>query len=262
MPLEAIASSRQPPTAFVRCVVHGVLSCMYTYTFYIARTLDYSIINLPTINEVDKYIRYTLTLWTLSMIMGFFIISTFLDFFEILPQPAIINKLLNKFREIINFLFISTITPVSMCVCSGFWFAWILNSKDIYPEEMNNYIPVWLNHMVHTLPIIICFFELLFSFHKTPKLKHSLICLLTFETVYMLTLVILRIRHGRWVYLLIDIYVNTLFKVIIMFSFLCYIFPVIYLIGCCMLNNYYWGIKVTENINNTEKVVNVKLKKT
>ncbi|XP_050444355.1 androgen-dependent TFPI-regulating protein-like [Adelges cooleyi] len=243
MTLEKIASSRQPPTVFVRCVVHGVISFAYVYTFYTGVAVDFSVINLPTINKLEIYMKYMLTLWTLFMVTGFFIITTLLDFFEILPQPAFIKKLLYKCREIINLLFMSIVLPIAMCVSSGFWSAWMLNSKNIYPEEMNNYVPAWINHMAHTMPIFICLFELLFSFHKTPKLKHSLVCLLSFNTMYMLTLVTLRIRDGRWIYFIIDIYVNTIFKVIIMFSFLSYIIPVMYLIGCRKLNNNYWGIK-------------------
>jgi len=51
----------------------------------------------------------------------------------------------------------------------------------------------------------------------------------------------LRIQHGRWVYLIIDIYVNTIPKFVFVFSFLSYIVPIIFLVSCLRLNNYIWG---------------------
>lgn len=54
-------------------------------------------------------------------------------------------------------------------------------------------------------------------------------------------MIVLRIRHGRWVYLLIDIYVNTVPKLIVVFSFLSYVVPTVYLVCCLRFNNHIWG---------------------
>lgn len=54
-------------------------------------------------------------------------------------------------------------------------------------------------------------------------------------------MITLRVQHGRWVYLVIDIYVNTIPKFVFVFSFLSYIIPIIFLVSCLRLNNYIWG---------------------
>lgn len=66
--------------------------------------------------------------------------------------------------------------------------------------------------------------------------RNMLNCILCF-----IRIIYLRVQHGRWVYLLIDIYVNTVPKFVFVFSFLSYIVPTIYLVSCLRFNNYVWG---------------------
>lgn len=44
----------------------------------------------------------------------FFIVTTILDFIELLPQSVSVGKLFNKFREINDFFFMTVILPISM----------------------------------------------------------------------------------------------------------------------------------------------------
>ncbi|XP_050520469.1 androgen-dependent TFPI-regulating protein-like isoform X1 [Daktulosphaira vitifoliae] len=240
---------RQQPCAFIRMVIHGLLTFLYFYTINEAMKLDLSVINLPTIKDLDKYIKFSVTYLTLCLLLGFFSLSTALDIAEMIPQPAAINKVHSIIRKLNDLFFISTSIPIAMCVSIVFWTGWILNSEDVYPEVMNNYIPKWINHMAHTAPIFISFFELLFVYHKTLTLKVSLTCLITTTTLYMLTLITLRVKNGTWAYYIIDVYVNTILKIIIMFSFFCYIMPIICSIFCRILNDYYWGTKYIKNAN-------------
>lgn len=48
------------------------------------------------------------------MHLGFFLIATMLDFFELLPQSNVINKVLNKVRELNDFMFMTVMMPISM----------------------------------------------------------------------------------------------------------------------------------------------------
>lgn len=51
----------------------------------------------------------------------------------------------------------------------------------------------------------------------------------------------MRYYYERWVYLLIDIYIDTIPKFVVAFSFLSYIIPTIFLLSCLRLNNQIWG---------------------
>jgi len=48
------------------------------------------------------------------MHLGFFMIATILDFFELIPQSVIIGKLVNKIREANDFFFMTVMLPISM----------------------------------------------------------------------------------------------------------------------------------------------------
>lgn len=48
------------------------------------------------------------------MHLGFFLLATVLDFFELLPQSNVINKVLNKVRELNDFMFMTVMMPISM----------------------------------------------------------------------------------------------------------------------------------------------------
>ncbi|XP_003244959.1 androgen-dependent TFPI-regulating protein [Acyrthosiphon pisum] len=243
------SGARQPPAAIVRLVVHGTLAWLYFHVMWMAGSVDWDSIEFPTISEVGKFMSFMLTMWTLIMHLGFFMIATVLDFFELMPKSVIIGKLVNKIREMNDFFFMTVMLPISICVCSGFWSAWVLFNDIIYPSAVNNVVPVFINHVSHTTPIFVVFIELCLCYHASPRVKPAIASLVTVETIYLSTMIMLRIQHGRWVYLLIDIYVNTIPKFIFVFSFLSYIVPIIFLVSCLRLNNYIWGLKTSGRIS-------------
>lgn len=65
------------------------------------------------------------------MHLGFFMIATVLDFFELIPQSVIIGKLLNKIREGNDFFFMTVMLPISIVntYISCFYFLAISNIK-------------------------------------------------------------------------------------------------------------------------------------
>lgn len=56
---------RQPPAAVVRLVVHATIAWVYGHVMWMAGSVDWGAIVFPTVSEVDKYLSYMLTLWTL-----------------------------------------------------------------------------------------------------------------------------------------------------------------------------------------------------
>ncbi|VVC45198.1 Hypothetical protein CINCED_3A013448 [Cinara cedri] len=237
----SVSTGRRPPAAIVRLVVHAALGWMYYHTMWMAKFVDWDSIDFPTVTEVGKFMVYMLTLWTLNMHLAFFLLAAVLDFFELLPQSANVGKLLNKVREINDFLFMTVMLPISVCVCGGFWAAWVLFNDLIYPTEMNNIVPVFINHVSHTTPIFVVYIELIFCYHTSPRIKPAIISLVVAETIYLATMIKLKIDYGRWVYLLIDIYLDTIPKLVVVFSFLSYIVPIVYLVSNLRFNNYIWG---------------------
>lgn len=58
-------TTRRPPAAIVRFVVHGTIAWLYVHALWMSGSVDWDSIDFPTIKEVRKYMVYMLTLWTL-----------------------------------------------------------------------------------------------------------------------------------------------------------------------------------------------------
>lgn len=57
--------ARQPPAAIVRLVVHAAIVWLYAHTVWMSNSINWDSIAFPTISQVDKYMTYMLTFWTL-----------------------------------------------------------------------------------------------------------------------------------------------------------------------------------------------------
>lgn len=55
----------RPPAHAVRSAVHGSIVCLYAYTARMAGRVNWSVIDMPTISQVDKFLAFMLTSWTL-----------------------------------------------------------------------------------------------------------------------------------------------------------------------------------------------------
>lgn len=70
-----------------------------------------------------------------------------------------------------------------------FWMMFAYDREIVYPKAIDNYIPFWQNHAMHTtiLPLILC--ELITTRHKFPSVTTSLKIFLVFQTCYALVYV-------------------------------------------------------------------------
>lgn len=60
-----VSSTRQPPAAIVRLVVHAAIVWLYAHTMWMSSSVRWDSIAFPTISEVGKYMAYMLTFWTM-----------------------------------------------------------------------------------------------------------------------------------------------------------------------------------------------------
>lgn len=54
-----------------------------------------------------------------------------------------------------------------------FWAISAVNKPLLFPIEMNNWIPEWYNHAVHTNPIVFTLFEMATTRHHPPEMSKS-----------------------------------------------------------------------------------------
>ncbi|XP_066994687.2 androgen-dependent TFPI-regulating protein isoform X3 [Anabrus simplex] len=82
-----------------------------------------------------------------------------------------------------------------------FWVLFLVDRKLVFPPEIDNVIPAWVNHAIHTNIIITAVMELATTFHRYPRARNRAIMgitlyIIAYGVCYFSTYFI----HGTWLY--------------------------------------------------------------
>ncbi|XP_077207180.1 androgen-induced gene 1 protein isoform X2 [Paroedura picta] len=122
-------------------------------------------------------------------------------------------------------------------VVTLFWSVYIYDRELVYPKLLDNFIPPWLNHGMHTTVLPFILIEMRTTHHEYPSRSSGLIAMCTFSIAYILWVCWIYHVTGVWVYPLLD-YLGSGAK-IIFFATVTAIINVFYLLGE-VLNNCIW----------------------
>lgn len=78
-----------------------------------------------------------------------------LNILNIWPEKVQYQKKLGLFRK---YLYTAIMAPNTIFIMLVFWGVYALNREWIYPEELDAFVPTYVNHILHTaiiLPIVI-----------------------------------------------------------------------------------------------------------
>lgn len=90
------------------------------------------------------------------------------------------QKMKNEFLlcSIVNF-------RIFKAVVTQFWIIYFFNREFIMVRNLDKIIPAWLNHVVHTLPLIACFMENFLTKHYYNKsFLHGSLPILVYTILY------------------------------------------------------------------------------
>lgn len=85
-------------------------------------------------------------------------------------------------------------------VSSTFWGIYAVDRELIFPQELDSFFPVWLNHAVHTLPTAAVFIELFAVQRYTKTWKRGIAYTLLLPLVYLIWILYIAHETGHWVY--------------------------------------------------------------
>ncbi|XP_055988508.1 androgen-dependent TFPI-regulating protein [Sorex fumeus] len=135
-------------------------------------------------------------------------------------------------------LFTTLVFPISTFVFLTFWIIFLYDRELIYPKDLDNVFPVWLNHAMHTLILPLSFVEIFQRPHSYLSKKKGLSFLSVACLSYMGRITWLYSKTGTWVY---PVFSKLSPLSIAAFFFLSYIFIIgIYVFGET-LNFWKWG---------------------
>jgi hypothetical protein len=95
--------------------------------------------------------------------------------------------------------------PLSMFVGLTFWAIYFVDRELIFPRALDNFFPVWLNHVMHTNIMIFILIELFTSYRKYPSRKFGLSVLSVFMLIYLVWIHIIYAYSGMWVYPILEV---------------------------------------------------------
>ncbi|XP_058939281.1 LOW QUALITY PROTEIN: androgen-induced gene 1 protein [Kogia breviceps] len=90
--------------------------------------------------------------------------------------------------------------PVGIFVVAVFWIIYAYDREMIYPKLLDNFIPGWLNHGMHTTVLPFILIEMRTSHHAYPSRSSGLAAICTFSVGYILWVCWVHHVTGMWVY--------------------------------------------------------------
>ncbi|PAA46092.1 hypothetical protein BOX15_Mlig008536g1 [Macrostomum lignano] len=112
------------------------------------------------------------------------------------------RNILHKFNAVLA----GTSSAVSLLVFVLFWTLFLINRELVYPTELDEYIPVWHNHALHTaiLPVSLVNYCLLPS-RDSPRLWVLLLTSMSLGLAYIAWVHVIHSVTGWWVYPILEV---------------------------------------------------------
>ncbi|XP_075441819.1 androgen-dependent TFPI-regulating protein isoform X2 [Ascaphus truei] len=148
------------------------------------------------------------------------------------------SRLVRRIVSCRDLLFSVLAFPAATFVFLSFWALYSYDRELVYPEGLDEVIPTWLNHAVHTAVFPLAVLEMITSPHRYPPRKNGLILLELCSLSYLSWVVWIYFADGNWVYPFLGLLSPLGF---IMFLFTSQILAAsVYIVGET-LNRLIWG---------------------
>ncbi|XP_042177641.1 androgen-induced gene 1 protein isoform X2 [Oncorhynchus tshawytscha] len=122
-------------------------------------------------------------------------------------------------------------------VVTMFWTLYLYDRDLVYPRLLDNFIPQWLNHGMHTTVLPFIIIEMRTTHHQYPSRPCGTIAVCSFAVGYVIWMCWVNHVTGVWVYPLLE-QISPLAKVAFFFC-LTVLINIYYVLGE-ILNSYIW----------------------
>ncbi|KAI4885511.1 hypothetical protein NFI96_023597 [Prochilodus magdalenae] len=90
--------------------------------------------------------------------------------------------------------------PVGTFVFASFWSLYTYDRELVYPKYLDDIIPIWLNHAMHTVIMPLLLAQMYLQPHKHPSRLNGILALALFASLYLAWVLWVRHVSGLWVY--------------------------------------------------------------
>lgn len=139
-----------------------------------------------------------LTFINLVMQTVFFGLCVVTDLIQMaLPRKRSDSSFLVTARD---FFFTGLAFPVGTFVFASFWSIYTYDRELVFPKVLDDIIPTWLNHAMHTVILPLLLVQMFLQHHKHPSRSRGILALALFASLYLAWVLWVRHASGIWVY--------------------------------------------------------------
>ncbi|KAF5888118.1 androgen-dependent TFPI-regulating protein-like isoform X1, partial [Clarias magur] len=99
-----------------------------------------------------------------------------------------------------DFLFTVLAFPIGAFVFTSFWSIYSYNRELIFPKVLDDIIPTWLNHAMHTVILPLLLVQMYLQHPKYPSRPTGILSLALFASLYLAWVLWVHHASGIWVY--------------------------------------------------------------
>ncbi|XP_055693251.1 androgen-induced gene 1 protein-like [Lutzomyia longipalpis] len=185
-----------------RIFFHAVASAMFWYAIQyeynyvkipvdqhpMARAIGGKFKYLTFLNAICQAVYYTIAL--VNDLMG---------------SNKVSQKNLPLIRKLRDYIMVSLAFPLATNVSTTFWTLMAIDRELVFPKFLDDFVPSWLNHIMHTMILVCIVAELFVTFRKYPTRRNGMFGLIVFMTGYLIWIHVIRHYSGVWVYPVLDV---------------------------------------------------------
>ncbi|KAJ8257370.1 hypothetical protein GJAV_G00184880 [Gymnothorax javanicus] len=180
---------------WLRCVIHLTIFAWYLFTLKSNCSLAVSDRHPGALSYGGRW-KY-LTFINLVLQTIFFGLCFLTDAIQILLGPKRIPLRLLKIGDAI---FSTLVFPLGMFVVFSFWSLYTYDRELVYPKFLDDIIPLWLNHALHTVVLPLLLVELWLQPRQYPRRTKGILALGLFAMLYLAWVLWVHYASGIWVY--------------------------------------------------------------
>ncbi|XP_061560400.1 androgen-induced gene 1 protein isoform X1 [Phycodurus eques] len=170
----------------------------------------------------------------------FFAVCVLIDVSSLLTKAGENREQERQLRKLIglrDWMMAVLAFPVGAFVVFTFWSLYLYDRELVYPKLLDNFIPQWLNHGMHTTVLPFIIIEMRTTHHHYPSRSCGVAAVCCFGVGYILWTCWVHQVTGMWVYPVLE-RITPLAR-LVFFSVLTAVICVFYLLGE-ILNTYIW----------------------
>lgn len=147
-------------------------------------------------NNIGGRYKY-LTHLNLLLQCGFFGLCVLND---IIGSNTVILSRQSSLQKLRDWLFTCLVFPMGVFVSFIFWALYAFDRELIFPASLDAWFPSWLNHIMHTLPVVGTILELYIVYHFYQKGWRLYVPILAAYFLYLSWICYIAYAGGIWVY--------------------------------------------------------------